>query len=341
MKLALISGISGQDGSYLAKYLLELGYRVVGGAKNKDSIPIGLKKLGISNEIEKIDLDFTLEKNIFQVIELYRPDEFYNLAAQSSVGKSFLSPLDTARINAFGVAYLLEAIRIYSPKTRLFQSSSSEIFGEELHCSETTPCHPENPYSTAKTYAHLLTQNYREIYQLYLVSGILYNHDSELRGENFFTKSVSRHVANYFLGRKDVLKVGNIYVKRDIGYAPEYVKAMHITLQGERAEDFIISTGKSELIKNFITYCFLAISIELEWKGEGINEKAYNHNTKELLVEISADKFRPTDTPIQESNPSKIYKVHGWKAEKNLCDIAKIMVESDISEIKKSTPSHL
>lgn len=339
MKLALISGISGQDGSYLAKYLLEMGYRVIGGTKNRE-LPIGLKKLGISDDIERIDLDFSDEKNIFQVIEKYRPDEFYNLAAQSSVGKSFLSPLETARVNAFGVAYLLDAIRIYSPQTRLFQASSSEIFGEEVHCSESTPCLPENPYSTAKTYAHLLTKNYRDIYQLYLVSGILYNHDSELRGENFFTKSVSRHVANYFLGRKEVLKVGNINVKRDIGYAPEYVRAMHITLQGEKAEDFIISTGKSELIKNFINYCFLAISIELQWQGEGINEKAFNRNTNELLVEISTDKFRPTDTPIQESNPSKIFKVHGWKAERTLSDIAKIMVNSDISESKKSTLNH-
>jgi GDPmannose 4,6-dehydratase len=340
MKLALISGISGQDGSYLAKYLLDLGYRVIGGTKDKENVPEGLKKLGIDHEIEIIDLDFTDEKNVFTVIEKYKPDEFYNLAAQSSVGKSFLSPLDTARINAFGVAYLLEAIRLNSKNTKLFQASSSEIFGNEVHISEDSFTSPKNPYSTAKTYAHLLTQNYRDIFGLYLVSGILYNHDSELRGENFFTKSVSRHVANFYLGKKETLKVGNIYVKRDVGYAPEYVKAMHIILQGEKAEDFIISTGKSELIKNFINYCFRAISIELVWKGEGINEKGFCLNTSELLVEISPEKFRPTDTPIQESNPSKILKVHGWKATKSLSDIAKIMVEYDISELKKSTPNH-
>ena len=340
MKLALISGISGQDGSYLAKYLLELGYKVIGGTKYKNTVPEGLKKLGIQNEIEIIDLDFSDEKSIFSVIEKYKPNEFYNLAAQSSVGKSFATPLDTARVNAFGVVYLLEAIRTFSPKTRLFQASSSEIFGNEILISEDSSSSPKNPYSTAKTYAHLLTQNYRDIFDLYLVSGILYNHDSELRGENFFTKSVSRHVANYYLGRKETLKVGNIYVKRDIGYAPEYVRAMHITLQGEKAEDFIISTGKSELIKNFINYCFRAISIELEWKGEGINEKGFRKHSNELLVEISPEKFRPNDTPIQESNPSKIFKVHGWKTEKSLSDIAKIMVEYDISEIKKSTLKH-
>ncbi|NBU98211.1 MAG: GDP-mannose 4,6-dehydratase [Spirochaetia bacterium] len=340
MKLALISGISGQDGSYLAKYLLDLGYRVIGGTKVKDIIPDGIKKLGISNKIEIIDLDFTNENNIFSVIEKYKPDEFYNLAAQSSVGKSFLSPLETSRINAFGVAYLLEAIRLKSKNTKLFQASSSEIFGNEILISENSHCIPNNPYSTSKTFGHLLTQNYRDIFGLYLVSGILYNHDSELRGENFFTKSVSRHVANYFLGKKEVLRVGNIYVKRDIGYAPEYVKAMHITLQGEKAEDFIISTGKSELIKNFINYCFNAISIHLEWKGEGINEKGFRSQSGELLVEISPEKFRPTDTPIQESNPSKIFNVHGWKATKSLSDIAKIMVEYDISELKKTTPNH-
>lgn len=334
MKTALITGITGQDGSYLARHLLERGYRVFGNSRTPLKKAYRLQELGISSSVEWIDLDLLEESSVLQSVSKLQPDEIYNLAAQSSVSKSFLSPLETARIDAFAVCFLLEAIRIHSPKTRFFQASSSEVFGNEKCLSETSPFSPVNPYSIAKTYAHMLTVNYRKLYNLYLVCGILFNHDSELRGDDFFTKIVSRHVAHFHFGKNDPLRVGNINVRRDIGYAPEYVDAIHLTLSGKTPEDYIISTGKSEPIRNFITYCYKAISVDLEWRGNGIHEKAYIKNTDTILVEIDPDKFRPTEVDSMESDPHKIKNTFGWKAIVPISEIAQKMVIFDINKIK-------
>jgi GDPmannose 4,6-dehydratase len=334
MKTALITGITGQDGSYLARLLLERGYRVFGSSRSPFHNAFRLEELGISSSIEWIDLNLMEETSVFHSVSKLQPDEIYNLAAQSSVSKSFISPLETARIDAFSVCYLLEAIRLHSSKSRFFQASSSEIYGNEKCISESSSFSPLNPYSIAKTYAHMLTLNYRKLYNLYLVCGILFNHDSELRGDQFFTKIVSRHVAHFHLGKRDPLRVGNINVCRDIGYAPEYADAIHLTLSGTIPEDYIISTGKSEPIRNFISYCFRAISIELEWKGSGIHEKAYIQNTNTILVEIDPEKFRPTEVDSMESDPKKIMNTLGWKAIKPLSEIAQKMVLFDINKIK-------
>lgn len=331
MKRALITGISGQDGSFLAKYLLDLGYHVLGSKKN-DSIPENLKILGISNDVELISIP-TDSESIFSIIKESKPDEIYNLAAQSSVRKSFEQPLETSRVNAFGVAYLLEGIRLYYPEAKFFQASSSEIFGSGPCNEDNLKLNPQNPYSVSKAYSHLLTQNYRSLYNLFTVCGILFNHDSELRGNSFFTKQVARHVASYSRGIKSVLQVGNIYAKRDIGYAPEYVKAMHLSLQHKIPQDYIISTGKSEVIKNFINYCFEIISIPLVWKGSGKDEKGFHGTTGELLVAVLPEKFRPSDIEIQESNPNFIKKELGWKSEKSLKEIAEIMINYELKNL--------
>lgn len=334
MKRALITGISGQDGSYLAGILLKKGYKIIGGTRNPKSSPFRLSKLGILSQVELVSLSMDNETEIFHCIEEYRPDEIYNLAAQSSVQSSFDYPLDTAKVDAFGVAYLLEAIRKHSPNSRYFQASSSEIFGNIKCESENLPISPSNPYSIAKSYAHLLTLNYRKIYHLHTVLGILFNHDSELRGEHFFTKKISHHVAKYHRGDKSILRVGNIYASRDIGYAPEYALAMYLSLQYKNPEDFIISTGKTEIIKNFINYCFESISINIQWRGEGEDERGFHSITGELLIEVDKEKFRPSDIPVQESNPEKIYNLLGWKSQKNLREIAEIMVKAEILELE-------
>ncbi len=331
MKTALITGITGQDGSYLAKYLLEQGYHVYGSRRDLLKPSFGLEELGISHSIDYVDLDISNEESIFQTVSKLKPKEIYNLAAQSSVSKSFQFPLETAKVDAFGVAYLLEAIRIHSSHTRFFQASSAEIYGNEECLSEDTPYSPLNPYSIAKTYAHMLTLNYRKLYNLYLVCGILFNHDSELRGEQFFTKIVSRHVANFHLGNRNVLRIGNINVKRDIGYAPEYIRAFHLTLTGDAPDDYIISTGKDEPIRNFITYCFQAISVDIEWRGSGIHEKGYQKDSGNLLVEVDPEKFRPGDIVSQVSNPQKIKNKFGWEAKLSLSEIAEKMVQFDIN----------
>jgi GDPmannose 4,6-dehydratase len=333
MKKALLTGVTGQDGAYLSDLLLKKGYEVHGMVR-RISQPNLSNLTEVINQITLHTGDMQDANSLYRIIDKVRPDEIYNLAAQSSVSRSFHSPLETARVDAFAVCYLLEAIRLYSPKTRFFQASSSEVFGNEKCLSETSAFSPLNPYSIAKTYAHMLTVNYRKLYNLYLVCGILFNHDSELRGDDFFTKIVSRHVAYFHLGKKDPLRVGNINVRRDIGYAPEYVDAIHLCLSGTIPEDYIISTGKSEPIRNFITYCYKAISVDLEWRGNGIHEKAYIKNTNTILVEIDPEKFRPTEVDSMESDPIKIKNTFGWETVVPLSEIAQKMVIFDINKLK-------
>ena len=328
MKRALITGISGQDGGLLANLLLSKGYHVMGTSRGNDK-PLNLRKLRIEREVEMFHSPES-EEDIGQLLKSSKPDEIYNLSAQSSVKKSFDSPLETAKINAFVVAYILEAVRLHSPGTHFFQASSSEIFGSGEYTEESLPILPQNPYSISKAYAHLLTQKYRSLYGLFTVCGVLFNHDSEFRGDSFFTKQVARHVALYSKGKRDRLGVGNIYAQRDIGYAPEYVNAMYLTLQHRIPQDYIISTGRTEVIKNFINYCFKSIYVDIEWRGTGVEEKAYDAQTGEILVEIQSDKFRPQDMDIQSSKPTRIEKELGWKAKKTMAEIAEIMVKYEI-----------
>ncbi|MCB1179088.1 MAG: GDP-mannose 4,6-dehydratase, partial [Leptospiraceae bacterium] len=323
MKKSFITGVTGQDGAFLAKLLISNNHKVLGGVRNKKNI-WRLESLGIADKVQFIDFDFTKSESIVNAIKEFKPDEIYNLAAQSSVAKSFHSPIETAQIDAMGVVYLLDSIYRFSPNTKYFQAGSCEIFGNSnsFPQSEETPLLPINPYSSAKVYAHNLTINYRDAFKLKTVNGILFNHESELRGKEFFTRRVSMHVASYHLGERKILDVGNIHTTRDIGYAEEYVSAIYKTLQQEEFSDYVIATGKCSKIKDFIESCFRAIDVILEWQGEGFEEKAIDVSTGDVVVRVNKDNFRPTDILKQLGDPTKINKVTGWSANLSLDRIA-------------------
>jgi GDPmannose 4,6-dehydratase len=337
MKKALITGISGQDGSFLARLLLKKGYKVYGGIRKNFSNTWRLKKLAIESQIIFIDFDISNPILVQEEIQKIKPDELYNLGSQSSVGKSYEIPIETNLTNGIGVLYILEAIRKFSPNTHFFQAGSTEMFGTEGDTAHTeeSPLLPKNPYSTSKTYAFHLTKNYRELYNIFAVNGILFNHESELRGADFFSRKVSSNIAKYSLGYKEILEVGNISVYRDIGYAPEFVDAIYLSLQHSKAEDFIIATGKITQLKKFIEFSYQTIGIDLYWEGIGILEKGFNRTNGDMIVCINPNFFRTNDSNYHKGNPDKIFKTLGWKSQKSIQDIARIMVEFDINEFKR------
>lgn len=337
MKKALITGISGQDGAFLAQLLLKNGYRVFGFTRNRASC-WRLEELGLIPRITLFEVDFHHLKDLYGALEQIQPNEIYNLAAQSSVAKSFLEPMETIWVDGFWMAHLLEWIRIHSKETRLFQAGSGEIFGtsKTFPQSEESPLFPCTPYSSAKVFAHNLVKNYRDIYGLYCVNGILFNHDSELRGMDFFTRRVSSHVAAHHLGQHHILEVGNIDVERDIGYAGEFVEAMYLSLQVKDPTDYIIATGISHPIRNFITECFRTIKINILWEGNSLGLKGLDSSTGELLVQVNPKNFRYVDAPKQLGDISRAEKILGWKAKTSFAEVAKIMVEKDINILSKA-----
>jgi GDPmannose 4,6-dehydratase len=338
MKKAFITGISGQDGAYLARLLLEKGYHVSGGIRNPETAPWRLQELGIAGEIELLPFDIcdknSIEKSILQI----KPDEVYNLAAQSSVARSFTNPVETALVDAMGVVYLLEAIRCNSNGAHFFQAGSTEMFGQSENSTQDEFTHfaPNSPYSCAKVYAFQLTANYRNIYKLFTVNGILFNHDSELRGSEFFTRSVTAHVAMRSLGQKSILQVGNIDSERDIGYAKEFVEAMYLTLQYKQPEDFVIATGTKIKIREFISYSFEYIGINIIWKGKGFDEEGIDSKTGEILVKVNPINYRPSSIDSQMGNPSKIEQLLNWKAKITPREVAHKMVQNDINKISNA-----
>ncbi|MDX1961050.1 MAG: GDP-mannose 4,6-dehydratase [Leptospiraceae bacterium] len=336
MKKAFITGISGQDGAYLAHSLLQKGYHVIGGVRKPDADLYRLNSLGIQKSIELTYFDLNDKESILNSVKKIKPEEIYNLAAQSSVGKSFHAPLETAILDGMAVAYFLESIRTSSALSKFFQAGSTEMFGncKDSPQNEKSIFQPINPYSSAKVFAHNLASNYRTIYNLFIVNGILFNHESELRGKEFFTRKVTRHVAKVAKGKIDILDVGNIDAERDIGYAKEFVEAIYLTLQNDVPEDFIISTGRKTTIRSFIEFSFEAIGIQLEWKGIGFEEKGYNSKTGDLLIQVNQANFRPADIDIQWGNPEKIKKKLGWEAKCSVKEIASRMVENDIRELE-------
>jgi GDPmannose 4,6-dehydratase len=331
MKRALITGVSGQDGVLLAQLLLQKEYHVVGTIR-KSSDLWRLDALGIRDKIEFLYLDLLDIHSIQNVLSQSKPNEIYNLAAQSSVAKSFLNPLETAQADAFSVLYLLDSIRTVCPDAKFFQAGSCEMFGNSpsFPHTENTPFQPINPYSSSKVYAHNLTVNYRDGFGLQSMNGILFNHESEFRGKEFFTRRVSMHVAKFFLGEQTTLDVGNIHAIRDIGYAGEFVEAMYLSLQQPKLEDFIIATGNCCKIQDFINACFQSIGTQLKWEGEGIHEKGYDPKTGKLLIQVNPANFRPTDIVKQLGDPSLIQQKTGWKAKLSIQEIAHKMVQNDI-----------
>lgn len=334
-KKALITGIRGQDGAYLAENLLKKGYEVYGADRRSgDTTYWRLNELGIKNEIKTIYMDLLEVTNILRVIEKIKPDEVYNLAAQSFVGTSFDQPIVTSDINAMGVIRLLEAIRLVNPDIKFYQASTSEMFGKvrEIPQTEDTPFHPRSPYGVAKLYAHWATVNYRESYNMYACSGILFNHESPLRGLEFVTKKITLAAAAIRKGEQNSVVLGNLDSKRDWGFAGDYVEGMRLMLQQNEADDYVLATGDTHSIRDFVVEAFKYIDAEIEWQGEGVEEKGIDRKTGKILVQVSPEFYRPAEVDILIGSPAKAAEKLGWKPQVKFPELVRMMVEWDLKK---------
>jgi len=332
-KTALITGISGQDGAYLAKFLLDKNYKVIGtDRRSARSVNWRLRRLGIANKIIHEEMELGEIYEIQRVFEKYKLNEVYNLAAQSFVGTSFSSPLNTANITGLGTLRILETIRSTNPKIRFYQASSSEMFGDvlEKNQKETTPLNPQSPYAISKVFSHYLTQNYRNSYNIYATSGILFNHESPLRGEEFVTRKIIIGLVGILKNEINSFELGNIYAKRDWGYAKEYVEAMWKMLQMKRPDDYVISTGKTYSIKDFINKATKYLKMNVVWTGKGLNEKLINKNSNKTIIRINPKFFRPAEVNILIGDSKKAQKKLKWKPNTNLDQLIKIMIDDEL-----------
>ena len=335
MKKALITGITGQDGSYLAEFLLEKGYEVHGITRRASiSNTARIDHLIAKNAITLHDGDLSDSSSLIRIISIVQPDEIYNLAAQSHVQVSFDVPEYSGDVDAIGVLRILEAVRILglTKKTKIYQASTSELYGkvEEVPQRETTPFHPYSPYAVAKQYGFWITKEYREAYDMFAVNGILFNHKSEPRGENFVTRKITLAAGRIAEGLQDHLELGNLDSKRDWGYAKDYVECMWMILQHDTPEDFVIATGEQHTVRDFTEKAFAANGIELRWEGEGLNEKGYDKATGKMLVCVNPAWFRPTDVDNLWGDPTKAKTVLGWNPQKtSYAELVRIMAEHD------------
>ncbi len=339
MKTALITGIRGQDGAYLSKLLLEKGYEVYGADRRSgDSSFWRLKELGVEREVKIRYMDLLELTNIMREIEKIRPDEVYNLAAQSFVQASFEQPLLTADVNALGVLRLLETIRIMKPDTRFYQASTSEMFGkvQAVPQNEETRFHPRSPYSVAKLFGHWITINYRESYNLFNCSGILFNHESPLRGIEFITRKITDGAARIRHGFQDKVVVGNLDAKRDWGYAPEYVEAIWLMLQQQEPDDYVVATEETHSVREFIECAFRHAGFDIAWEGKGAEERGVDRGTGKTLIEVSQEFFRPAEVGLLIGDSSKAREKLGWRATTKFEDLARIMVEADMNRVEKT-----
>ena len=335
MKKALITGITGQDGSYLAEFLLEKGYEVHGITRRASiSNTARIDHLIAKNAITLHDGDLSDSSSLIRIISIVQPDEIYNLAAQSHVQVSFDVPEYSGDVDAIGVLRILEAVRILglTKKTKVYQASTSELYGkvEEVPQRETTPFHPYSPYAVAKQYGFWITKEYREAYDMFAVNGILFNHESERRGENFVTRKITLAAGRIAEGLQDHLELGNLDSKRDWGYAKDYVECMWMILQHDTPEDFVIATGEQHTVRDFTEKAFASNGIELRWEGECLNEKGYDKATGKMLVCVNPAWFRPTDVDNLWGDPTKAKTVLGWNPQKtSYAELVHIMAEHD------------
>lgn len=340
-KTALITGITGQDGSYLAEFLLKKGYSVHGIVRRSSiSNTYRIDHLLKDKLITIHDGDLSDSSSLIRIINLVKPDEIYNLAAQSHVQVSFDVPEYSGDVDALGVLRILEAVRILNmtKKCRIYQASTSELYGkvEEIPQSETTPFHPYSPYAVAKQYGFWITKEYREAYGMFAVNGILFNHESERRGENFVTRKITLAVGRISCGLQDHLELGNLDSLRDWGYAKDYVECMWLMLQHEVPEDFVIATGEQHTVRDFTEKAFKEAGIQLLWEGSGIDEKGYDSETGKMLVCVNPKWFRPTDVDNLWGNPAKAKAVLGWNPQKTSYEeLIRIMVQHDLKLAKK------
>ena len=349
MKKALITGITGQDGSFLAEFLLEKGYEVHGLLRRSSSFNTGrIEHLYLDEWVRDMHnkrlvnlhyADMTDSSSLIRILQEVRPDEVYNLAAQSHVKVSFEVPEYTAEVDATGVLRLLEAVRILgmTQTCRIYQASTSELYGkvQEIPQSETTPFYPRSPYGVAKQYGFWIVKNYRESYDMYAVNGILFNHESERRGENFVTRKISLAAARIACGVQDCLYLGNLDALRDWGYAKDYIECMWLMLQQPEPEDYVIATGENHSVREFVTLAFRYAGIELRWEGHGLDEKGIDTKTGRTLIAVDPRFFRPAEVEQLLGDPTKARTRLGWNPQKtSFNDLVRIMVENDLTKVR-------
>jgi GDPmannose 4,6-dehydratase len=332
---AVITGITGQDGAYLAELLLNKGYKVVGTYRRTSSVNFWrIEELGIDKHpnLALVEYDLTDLGSSIRLLQTTGATEVYNLAAQSFVGVSFDQPSTTAQITGIGPLNLLEAIRIVNPKIRFYQASTSEMFGkvQEIPQRETTPFYPRSPYGVAKLYGHWITINYRESYDIFGCSGILFNHESPLRGREFVTRKITDSVAKIRLGKLDVLELGNMDAKRDWGYAKEYVEGMWRMLQADEPDTFVLATNRTETVRDFVTMAFKSADVQLEWRGRGEQETAVDAATGKTLVRVNPKFYRPAEVDLLIGNPAKAKEKLGWEPKTTLEQLCQMMVQADL-----------
>lgn len=335
MKKAFITGITGQDGAYLAKLLLEKGYQVHGGVRRISHPELTrLEKLGIENDVQLHEFDLMEANNVFRTLNTVRVDEFYNLAAQSFVGTSWELPIYTADVDGLAVVRILDTLRALAPETRFYQASTSEMFGlvQEVPQRETTRFHPRSPYGVAKVYGHYITMNYRESFGMHASSGILFNHESPLRGKEFVTRKITIGLAKLAHGGTEPVRLGNMNAKRDWGFAGDYVEGMWLMLQQDKPDDYVLATGETTAIRDFVTYAATALGMDLVWDGEGLHETATDRKTGKRVVEISEKFFRPAEVDLLVGDASKARQTLGWTPRVTIGQLAEMMAKADYDE---------
>ncbi len=336
-RTALITGISGQDGAYLAKFLLEKGYRVVGALRRSSSDTIQrLHELQIANDVALVDFDLAEITNIMRALEKVQPDEIYNLAAQSFVALSFEQPIYTAEVDGIGPLRILESVRQSVPSAGFYQASTSEMFGKAQATpqDETTPFYPRSPYGFAKLLGHWATVNYRESYGLRASSGILFNHESPLRGREFVTRKITWSLARIRHGDLDMLELGNLDAKRDWGFAGDYVEGMWLMLQQDKAQDFVLATGENHTVRSFVDTAARRLGFDVEWSGSGPNERGVDRRSGKTVVRVNPAFYRPAEVDVLIGNPQKAREVLGWKRKIGFEELVTLMAEADDRRVR-------
>lgn len=338
-KIALVTGATGQDGAYLSRYLVDLGYKVFGAYRRAASTNLwrlGELKLLDEANFSLIELDITDPVSCINAIKVAKPSEIYNLAAQSFVGASFKEPLHTSYASGIAVLNLLEAIRLSDKSIKFYQAGTSEMFGkvQAIPQNESTPFYPRSPYGVAKLYGHFMSINYRESYDIFAACGILFNHESPLRGLEFVTRKITNSAAKIALGKLDCLELGNLEAKRDWGFAKDYVEGMHAMLQAPKADTFVLASGITTTVRDFVKMSFEALDIALVFEGEGVNEVAKDKKTGKVVVKVNPEFFRPAEVDLLIGDASKAKEQLNWSAKTNLNELCAMMVKADLERAK-------
>jgi len=332
-KVALITGITGQDGAYLSKLLLDKGYKVFGAYRRTASLNLWrMEELGIAKEVKLVPIDLLEYSNIQRTLDKVKPDEVYNLAAQSFVALSFEQPIYTGDVDGLGVVRLLDAIRMVNPEIRFYQASTSEMFGkvQAVPQSENTPFYPRSPYGAAKLYAHWITINYREAYDMHNSCGILFNHESPLRGLEFVTRKITASLAQIKHGRKGPLELGNLDAKRDWGFAGDYVEGMWMMLQQPHGDDYVLATGEAHSVREFVEVAAGAAGFDIAWEGEGEKAQGIDSKTGQVIVKVNPEFYRPSEVEFLLGDATKAYNKLGWKPKVNFHQLVEMMMEADL-----------